>query len=202
MSEQRRVMGLDWDYELPTLAVRETFHCRETNCAAFYREDAERFVSIGAACIITAWQTSTHDSVAGFITISPNGLRGQKYQKAIESVMGNSYCLGGKSFPCWFIGQLARADKPELKGLGKAMVWLAIMDIVQRAHHGAGSCIIIEAENRPLIDFYMREFDFEPLHPTLQHWEESRMAGNAGRMMLFLPISKARQMIQAAMSQA
>ena len=197
MQGARKVMGLDWSYELPPKAIREGFQCRESSCAEFYRGEAERFYTIGAASVITVWKSPKHDEVAGFITISPNGLRGNKYRKAIESVLGPAFSMGDKAFPCWFIGQLARADDPELKGLGSRLLWLAIMDIVERAHHGAGSCIMIEAERRRLVDFYM-QFDFLPLHPALEHWKEPTETNQSGKMLLYLPIKQAKDIIQQA----
>lgn len=191
-------MWLDWSFELPSKGVRDRFQCREESCARFYREDAERFQRIGAAAIITAWKSPKHDEVAGFITISPNGLRGNKYRKAIETVLGPDYSLGDKSFPCWFIGQLARAEYSSLKGLGRHLVWLAIMDIVRRASHGAGSCIMIEAERKKLVDFYMREFDFSPLHPQLENWKEPTASNQSGKILLYLSIQQAEDNIRRA----
>jgi hypothetical protein len=197
MSGSRYTMGLDWDFALPPKSVRSTFHCRDEACAAFYRQEVDRYHSIGAACIITAWKDSYHNEVAGFITYAPNGLRGQKYNKALKSELGPNYLLEGKSLPCWLIGQLARSNDTNLKGLGKRLVWLAIIDIVQRARHGAGSCIMIEAEHRPLVNYYMKEFDFMPLHPCLQNWKEVGTTGG-GKMLLVLPMQKAENMLRQA----
>lgn len=183
MSACYQTLGIDWQYDLPPQSVRQSFHCREESCAAFYRDDAERFLSIGASCIITAWKSPAHEEVAGFVTLSPNGLQGQRLGDAIQRRLGSRYSLGGKSLPCWFIGQLARAEDPALLGMGKRLVWIAIMDIVRRSHHGAGVCIVIEAEHRALVDFYMREFNFKPLYPTLEGWKPGQ-----GRIKLFLPV--------------
>ena len=197
MPSNRHVMGLEWEYALPPKAIRSTFRCRNEACATFYSDEAERYHTIGAACIITAWKSAAHDDVAGFVTFAPNGLRGQKYSTAVERELGPDYSMEGKSLPCWFIGQLARADSPELRGLGKSLVWLAIMDIVQRASHGAGSCIMIEAEHRPLVDFYVREFGFTPLYPSLQTWKEVGVRGG-GKMLLYLTVEKATAILRQA----
>jgi hypothetical protein len=56
---------------------------------------------------------------------------------------------------------------------------------------------MIEAEHRPLVNYYMKEFDFMPLHPCLQNWKEVGTAGG-GKMLLVLPMQKAENMLRQA----
>lgn len=193
MDGARKLMGFDWQYGVADVPARDAFSCRGENETEFYRQDARRYSHIGAACVVTVWADDSHDKVAGFVSYAPSAINADRPKVALQNRMGMDYDTGKRSFPCWLIGQLARSEGEEFKGLGAALVRFAVMDIARRAHHGAGGCIVIDVFEPDLIAFYRDEIGFRVLHPSLDEWNKLYRSGNRPRMMMYMPISKAAE---------
>ena len=146
---------------------------------------AARYKSIGACCLVSAWTDKGHDALAGYVTFSPCLLT-VKQQSALVVKQGGAYDIPCH-MPCWLIGQLSRDARCSAPGLGRALLFFTISEIVRRARHGAGGFIVIDVVSKALISYYS-DCGFAPLHPLPDNWIPRN-----GSLRMFMPMSKAEQ---------
>ena len=180
-----RIFGFSTDFSVPPVAVRERYVCRDVQQTDFLCCDASRYNDIGACCFVSAWVDELRTELAGFVTFSPCLLT-VKQQTALVSKKGEVFNIPAH-MPCWLIGQLSRHAEKSEPGLGRALLFFAITEIVRRAEHGAGGLIVIDVVSKSLIPYY-ESCGFVPLFPQPQHWIPRN-----GSLRMYMTMSTASQ---------
>lgn len=175
-----RLYGCPVDFAVPSADVCSRYMCRDLQQNDFLQHEAAHYRSIGACCFVSAWADACHDALAGYVTFSPCLLT-VKQQSALIVKQGATYDIHSH-MPCWLIGQLSRDVRCSSPGLGRALLFFAVSEIVRRAQHGAGGLIVIDVVSKALIPYYA-DCGFEPLYPQPEHWIPRN-----GALRMFMPM--------------
>lgn len=176
--------GHPTDFVLPSEEIRKRFDCRESHQRDFLVDFAETYREIGACCFVSAWTDTRRTDLAGYVTFSPCLLT-VKQQNALINKNGFIYDIPSH-MPCWLIGQLCRHKSKSCAGLGRALLFYAISEIVNRAENGAGGLIVIDVVTRQLVDYYTH-CGFKPLYPQPLNWVPRN---GALRMYMEMPLAQ------------
>lgn len=183
-----RLCGFPVDFEVPSADICSRYSCRDSQQCDFLRHHAARYKSIGACCHVSAWADEGHGALAGYVTFSPCLLT-VKQKSALVAKQGAVYDIPCH-MPCWLIGQLSRDISCSSPGLGRALLFYAISEIVRRAQHGAGGFIVIDVVSKALIPYYS-DCGFIPLHPLPDNWIPRN-----GSLRMFMPMPTAEQIAE------
>lgn len=184
-----RLFGFPVDFSVPSADICSRYMCRDAQQRDFLLHEAAHYRAIGACCFVSAWVDTCHDALAGYVTFSPCLLT-VKQQSALIAKHGATYDIHSH-MPCWLIGQLSRDASCSSPGLGRALLFFALSEIVRRAQHGAGGLIVIDVVSKALIPYY-ESCGFEPLHPQPENWLPRN-----GALRMFMPMSIAEQIAKA-----
>ena len=130
------------------------FDCGVIELNDFILKRAKSFVKRGLCSVQTL---VCEDTIIGYYTLSPFTLQAVGLPPEIAKKFPSNMMI-----PCWLIGKLAVDKKFQGKRLGELLLMDALKSVLEVAKVAGGYCVIVDAKNKQVKEFY-RRYGFMPI---------------------------------------